>query len=78
MEPINPHGFLAPFAPIVLLVQYDKQVLILLCLCSEDYSNRGVRLSWIFPGSPLTFVVLNLTHAFFSVCIYCVLNNTCL
>ena len=25
MEPINPHGFLAPFAPIVVIAQYDKQ-----------------------------------------------------
>ena len=25
MEPINPHGFLAPFAPIVPIAQYDRQ-----------------------------------------------------
>ena len=38
MEPINPHVFLAP---LILFTEYDKQVLISLCLCLVDYSNRA-------------------------------------
>ena len=39
MEPINPHGFLAPFAPITLDIWCDKQVLISLCMYPEVYGT---------------------------------------
>ena len=166
MEPINPHGFIVPFAPLSRLsstinkdnrilfiafgpqsstsvqhnntpfgakhkkhtswrlpeigypaalneiytyaVKLDKHALISLCLCSVDYSTRGVRLSWIFLGTLWTFngapgntwssidyrYVVHFTDGFFcawidrlywiwnmqfySICIYCILNQTCL